>query len=258
MNLNLTRPLAFFDLETTGINVGNDRIVEIAILKIHPGGEKEILSQKINPTIPIPPASSEVHGIYDKDVIDKPTFKEIGNKLSAFLENCDLAGYNSNKFDVPLLVEEFLRAGIDFEIKGRKLVDVQTIFHILEPRTLAGALRFYCNKELTNAHQAEADIIATYEVLNAQLEKYTELKNDVNFLHEFSSRSKNADLAGRIIFNPTGVEVFNFGKHKDKAVEEIFRVEPSYYDWMMNGDFPLSTKKVITAIRLKSMNNKLG
>lgn len=258
MNLNLTRPLAFFDLETTGINVGSDRIVEIAILKIHPGGEKEILSQKINPTIPIPPASSEVHGIYDKDVIDKPTFKEIGNKLSTFLENCDLAGYNSNKFDVPLLVEEFLRAGIDFEIKGRKLVDVQTIFHILEPRTLAGALRFYCNKELTNAHQAEADIIATYEVLNAQLEKYTELKNDVNFLHEFSSRSKNADLAGRIIFNPTGVEVFNFGKHKDKAVEEIFRVEPSYYDWMMNGDFPLSTKKVITAIRLKSMNNKLG
>ena len=258
MNLNLTRPLAFFDLETTGINVGSDRIVEIAILKIHPGGEKEILSQKINPTIPIPPASSEVHGIYDKDVIDKPTFKEIGNKLSTFLENCDLAGYNSNKFDVPLLVEEFLRAGIDFEIKGRKLVDVQTIFHILEPRTLAGALRFYCNKELTNAHQAEADIIATYEVLNAQLEKYKELKNDVNFLHEFSSRSKNADLAGRIIFNPTGVEVFNFGKHKDKAVEEIFRVEPSYYDWMMNGDFPLSTKKVITAIRLKSMNNKLG
>ena len=258
MNLNLTRPLAFFDLETTGVNVGSDRIVEIAILKIHPDGEKEILSQKVNPTIPIPPASSEVHGIYDKDVIDKPTFKEIGNKLSAFLENCDLAGYNSNKFDVPLLVEEFLRAGIDFEIKGRKLVDVQTIFHILEPRTLAGALRFYCNKELTNAHQAEADIIATYEVLNAQLEKYTELKNDVNFLHEFSSRSKNADLAGRIIFNPTGIEVFNFGKHKDKAVEEIFRVEPSYYDWMMNGDFPLSTKKVITAIRLKSMNNKLG
>ncbi|MDQ3192412.1 MAG: 3'-5' exonuclease [Bacteroidota bacterium] len=257
MKLNLTRPLAFFDLETTGINVGNDRIVEIAILKVHPGGEKETLTQRINPTIPIPEGASAIHGIFNKDLIGKPTFKEIGNKLSDFLDNCDLAGYNSNKFDVPLLVEEFLRAGIDFEIKGRKLVDVQTIFHILEPRTLAGALKFYCQQELTNAHQAEADIIATYDVLNAQLEKYDQLQNDVNFLHEFSARGNNADLAGRIIFNTHGKEVFNFGKHKDKPVEEIFKLEPSYYDWMMKGDFPLSTKKVITALRLKSMNNKL-
>ncbi|HET6243419.1 MAG: 3'-5' exonuclease [Bacteroidetes bacterium] len=257
MKLNLTRPLAFFDLETTGINVGSDRIVEIAILKVHPNGEKETLTHRINPTIPIPAGASAVHGIFDKDLIGKPTFKELGSKLADFLENCDLAGYNSNKFDVPLLVEEFLRAGIDFEIKGKKLIDVQTIFHILEPRTLAGALRFYCNQELTNAHQAEADILATYDVLMAQLEKYDQLQNDVNFLHDFSARGKNADLAGRITFNANGIEVFNFGKHKDKVVEEVFKLEPSYYDWMMNGDFPLSTKNVITALRLKSKNNKL-
>ncbi len=249
--------MAFFDLETTGVNVGSDRIVEIAILKVHPDGQKELLNQRVNPTIPIPAQSSAIHGIFDKDILDKPTFREIAHKLNAFLENSDLAGYNSNKFDVPLLVEEFLRVDVDFDVKSRKLVDVQNIFHILEPRTLAGAFKFYCNKELVNAHAAEADIIATYEILDAQLEKYEQLQNDVNFLAEFSSRSNNADLAGRIIFNEKGIEVFAFGKHKDKAVEDVFKVEPSYYDWMMKGDFPLSTKKVVTAIRLKAMNNKV-
>ncbi len=257
MNLKLNRPMAFFDLETTGVNVGSDRIVEIAILKVHPDGQKELLNQRVNPTIPIPAQSSAIHGIFDKDILDKPTFREIAHKLNAFLENSDLAGYNSNKFDVPLLVEEFLRVDVDFDVKSRKLVDVQNIFHILEPRTLAGAFKFYCNKELVNAHAAEADIIATYEILDAQLEKYEQLQNDVNFLAEFSSRSNNADLAGRIIFNEKGIEVFAFGKHKDKAVEDVFKVEPSYYDWMMKGDFPLSTKKVVTAIRLKAMNNKV-
>jgi DNA polymerase III subunit epsilon len=258
MKLNLTRPIAFFDLETTGVNVGSDRIVEIAILKISPEGEKEIITERVNPTIPIPVQASQIHGIYDKDVADKPSFANIAQKLSTFLDNCDLAGYNSNKFDVPLLVEEFLRAGVDFEIKGRKLIDVQNIFHQLEPRTLSGAYKFYCSKELTNAHQAEADILATYEVLEAQLEKYENLKNDMAYLHEFSSRGNNADLAGRIVFNPQGVEIFNFGKHKDKPVADVFKSEPSYYDWMMNGDFPLSTKKVITAVRLRSLNNKLA
>jgi DNA polymerase III subunit epsilon len=257
MNLILNRPIAFFDLETTGVNVGSDRIVEIAILKVHPDGQKELLNQRVNPTIPIPAQSSAIHGIYDKDILDKPTFREIAHKLNAFLENSDLAGYNSNKFDVPLLVEEFLRVDVDFDIKTRKLVDVQNIFHILEPRTLAGAFKFYCNKELVNAHAAEADIIATYEILNAQLEKYGQLQKDVAFLADFSNRSNNADLAGRIIYNEKGIEVFAFGKHKDRAVEEVFKIEPSYYDWMMKGDFPLSTKKVVTAIRLKAMNNKV-
>ena len=256
MKLNLLKPLAFFDLETTGVNVGSDRIVEIAILKVHPDGSKEKLTQRLNPTIPIPIASSEIHGIYDNDIKDMPTFSQMAHKFLQFLDNCDLAGFNSNKFDVPLLAEEFLRCEVDFELRGRKLVDVQNIFHIMEPRTLSGALKFYCEKELTNAHAAEADIHATFEVLEAQLSKYPDLKNDVTFLSEFSTRNKNADLAGRIIYNEQGVEVFNFGKHKDKSVEEIFKKESSYYDWMMHGDFPLYTKKVITAIRLRSFNKK--
>lgn len=256
MKLNLTRPMAFFDLETTGVNVGTDRIVEIAILKVMPNGGKEMLTQRINPTIPIPKGASDVHGILDEDVKDMPTFAEMAHKFAQFLENCDLAGFNSNKFDVPLLAEEFLRAEYDFDLKNRKLVDVQTIYHIMEPRTLSGAYKFYCEKDLSNAHQAEADILATYEVLEAQLEKYSELKNDVAFLSEFSSRTKNADLAGRIIFNEKGVEVFNFGKHKDKPVEDVFKLEASYYEWMMNGDFPLYTKKVITAIRLRAFNKR--
>ena len=256
MQLNLNRPIAFIDLETTGINVASDRIVEISTLKILPDGSKEIKTKRLNPTIPIPREASAIHGIYDADIKEAPTFRAISKNLAQFLENCDLAGYNSNRFDIPLLAEEFLRADIDFDIKGRKLIDVQNIFHQMEQRTLIAAYKFYCNKNLDNAHSAEADIVATYEVLEAQIAKYEDLKNDMNFLHDFSIRSNNADLAGRIIFNSEGVEVFNFGKHKDKSVENVFKNEPSYYNWMMDGDFPLYTKKIITAIKLRGAFNK--
>lgn len=256
MKLKLNRPLAFIDLETTGVNVGSDRIVEISVLKLLPNGEKEVKTKRINPTIPIPKDATAIHGISNEDVKDAPTFKAIAKNLANYLEGCDLAGYNSNKFDIPLLVEEFLRAEIEFEVKGRSLVDVQNIFHQMEQRTLTAAYKFYCNKSLENAHSAEADITATWEVLEAQIERYPDLKNDVNFLHEFSSRGNSADLAGRIVFNKEGVEVFNFGKHAGKPVEEVFRKEPSYYNWMMDGDFPLYTKKVITAIKLRNAFKK--
>lgn len=252
--LSLRRPLAFIDLETTGVNVGSDRIVEISILKLLPGGNKEMKTWRVNPTIPIPKQSTDIHGITDEDVKDAPTFSELAHAIAQFIDNCDFAGYNSNKFDVPLLAEEFLRAGLDFDMRNRKLIDVQNIFHQMEQRTLVAAYRFYCNKELENAHSAEADIIATQEILEAQIERYKELKNDVNFLHDFSARNNCVDLAGRIVYNDKGEEVFNFGKHKDKKVTEVFRTEPSYYQWMMDGDFPLYTKKVITAIRLREFN----
>lgn len=252
MKLNLTRPIAFFDLETTGVNVASDRIIEISILKLLPDGGREVKTQLINPTIPIPAGSSKIHGIFDKDVADAPTFREVGKTFANFLEHCDLAGYNSNKFDVPILVEEFMRAEIEFEVEGRKFVDVQNIFHILEPRTLSAAYRFYCQKELINAHSAEADILATYEILEAQLDKYQEkLENNVDFLHKFTYKTNAADLAGRITYNDKREEVFNFGKHTGKKVEDVFTIEPSYYDWMMKGDFPLYTKKVITRIKLR-------
>jgi DNA polymerase-3 subunit epsilon len=257
MKLKLNRPLAFIDLETTGINVGSDRIVELSILKLFADGTKEVKTQRINPTIPIPQQSSAIHGIYDKDVQNEPTFKSVAKTIAQFIDACDLAGYNSNKFDIPLLAEEFLRAEVDFDLKGRKLVDVQNIFHQMEQRTLAAAYKFYCQKELENAHSAEADIIATHEILEAQLHRYETLKNEIDFLHDFSNRSNAADLAGRIVFNAKGVEVFNFGKHKDKPVEEVFKKEPSYYNWMMDGDFPLYTKKVITNIRLRALSNKV-
>jgi DNA polymerase-3 subunit epsilon len=263
MNLNLTKPLAFFDLETTGINVGSDRIVEISIVRVNIDNSTDILTKKVNPTIPIPEFTSKIHGIYDKDVANCQTFKELAPQLSQFLNNCDLAGFNSNKFDVPVLVEEFLRADIDFDLRNRKLIDVQNIFHIMEPRNLTAAYKFYCDKPLINAHSAEADTIATYEIFKAQLDKYqnTEVedekgnkfnpvKNDMNVLSALTNRTKNADLAGRIVFNDNNIEVFNFGKHKDKAVTEVFTKEPSYYNWMMQGDFPLYTKKIITQIRL--------
>jgi len=256
VKLNLTKPIAFIDLETTGINVASDRIVELSVLKIFPDGTKEVKTKRLNPTIPIPKEVSAIHGIFDADVKDAPTFKAISKNLAQFLEHCDLAGYNSNKFDIPLLAEEFLRAEIDFDIKGRRLIDVQNIFHQMEQRTLSAAYKFYCMKDLENAHSAEADITATYEILEAQLERYDLLKNDMTYLHEFSSRSKNADLVGRIIFNAKGEEVFNFGKHKDKPVADIFKSEPSYYHWMMDGDFPLYTKKIITAIRLRGLGTK--
>lgn len=252
--LKLTRPIAFIDLETTGTNIGSDRIVEISILKLMPDDTTQVDTFRVNPTIPIPADSSEVHGIFDKDVKDCPTFKDLAPKLLKILDQCDFAGYNSNKFDIPLLVEEFLRVEVDFDIENRKLIDVQNIFHKMEQRTLAAAYRFYCHKELEGAHGAEADVKATYEVLKAQLEKYDSLEGNVAFLQKFSSANESVDLAGRIIRDKKGVEVFNFGKHKGKPVMEIFKSEPSYYNWMMEGDFPLSTKRVITKLRLKAFN----
>src|ERR1051326_1435788 len=248
--LNLTRPLAFFDIETTGLNIAADRIVEISILKLYPpdGNKKETKTLLINPTIPIPKEVTRIHGISDTDVADAPAFKECAKELSDFFADSDLAGYNCNYFDIPLLMEEFLRAGVDFDMKDRKFVDVQGIFHKKEERTLIAAYKFYCSKDLNNAHSAEADITATHEILEAQLEKYSDLKNDVQYLHNFTSRSKRVDFAGRFVYNEKGVVVFNFGKHAGKPAEEVFIKEPSYYSWMMNGEFSLHTKKIITEI----------
>lgn len=257
MKLNLKRPIIFFDLETTGINISKDRIVEIAILKVHPNQNRESKQYLINPTIPIPKEVSLIHGIYDKDVQDKPTFKEMAKEISHFMSGSDFAGYNSNKFDIPLLAEEFLRINVEFNIKNKKFIDVQTIFHKMEQRTLGAAYKFYCNKDLVNAHSALSDVEATYEVLEAQLDKYTDLKNDIEFLHDYTSKSSNVDFAGRIIYNEKGEEVFNFGKHKGKTVVRLLKEEPSYYNWMMEGDFPLYTKKVLTEIRLRELNSKL-
>ncbi|HTL83256.1 MAG TPA: 3'-5' exonuclease [Bacteroidia bacterium] len=248
--LQLTRPIVFIDLETTGVNVASDRIIELGMLKIHPNGNRESKTMRINPTIPIPPETTAIHGISDADVKDCPTFKQLSVELNTFIEGSDLGGYNSNKFDIPLLAEEFLRCEIEFDVTKRKLVDVQNIFHKLEQRTLAAAYQFYCGKPLENAHSAEADINATFEILEAQLERYEILKPDVDFLSDFSSRTNNVDLLGRIVYNAKGIPVFNFGKHNQKPVTEVFEREPSYYTWMMNGDFPLYTKKVITQIRL--------
>ncbi|MDB4534593.1 3'-5' exonuclease [Vicingaceae bacterium] len=249
MNLKLSKPLAFFDLETTGLNIATDRIVEISVIKIMPNGDKEIKTKLINPTIPISAESVAIHGISDKNVKDKATFKEVANEINDFIEGCDLAGYNSNRFDIPLIAEEFLRAGIDFDIKNRNLVDVQNIFHKMEQRTLVAAYKFYCDKDLTDAHSAEADTIATYEILEAQIAKYEELTGDTDFLGEFSQMTKNVDLLGRFVYNDKNIAVFNFGKHKGKAVIEVLQKEPGYYSWMMNGDFPLYTKKVLKDIK---------
>lgn len=256
MGLALKKPIVFFDLETTGVDVAKDRIVEISILKLHPDGKKEVKTRRVNPEMPIPIESSEIHGIYDKDVKDEPTFKAMAKSLAAFIGNSDLAGFNSNKFDVPLLVEEFLRVGVDFDIENRSLVDVQNIFHKMEQRTLVAAYKFYCGKDLTNAHSAEADNLATFEVLEAQIERYDELENNVSFLSNFSKRTNNVDLMGRIVYNESNVEVFNFGKHKGTPVTTVLEKDPSYYNWMMNGDFPLYTKKVLTAIKLRGFNQK--
>lgn len=255
MKLNLKRPLAFFDLEATGVNVASDRIVEISILKAMPNGEEEVLTYKINPLIPIPLESSLIHGIYDEDIKDAPKFKEVAQNIIDFIGDADLAGYNSNKFDIPMLIEEFLRVGINFDIDDRKFVDVQNIFHQMEQRTLKAAYKFYCNKEIVNAHSAEADIRATYEVLLAQIEKYQGVDfedkkgnisqpvvNDVDALHDFTNLNKPVDFAGRMVYNEDNIACFNFGKHKGKSVFDVFDQEPSYYAWMMNGDFPLYTK----------------
>lgn len=256
--LNLNRPLAFFDLETTGINIASDRIVEISILKIYPpdGSRKESKTLLVNPTIPIPPEVTAIHGISDLDVADAPTFKDLAKEIAEFFADSDLAGYNCNHFDIPLLAEEFLRAGIDFEMKDRKMVDVQTIFHRKEERTLSAAYRFYCGKELIKAHSAEADIGATHEVLEAQLDKYPDLKNEVDYLHNFTSRSRRVDFSGRFVYGKNSAVVFNFGKHTGKPAEDVFRREPQYYDWMMRGEFSLHTKKIATDIYKKAVEGK--
>lgn len=247
----MKNPLLFFDIESTGLNVATDRIVEICAVKVMPNGDEEVKTRRINPTIPISPEAQAVHGISNEDVKDCPTFREIAKSLAKWMEGCDFAGYNSIKFDIPMLAEEFLRAGIDFDFRKRNLVDVQNIFHKMEQRTLVAAYKFYCDKDLTDAHSAEADTKATYEVLKAQLDRYPELQNDVAALAEFSSRGEAVDFAGRILYDDKGVEVFNFGKYKGRSVGEIFRQEPSYYTWMMEGDFPRYTKKVITEIYLR-------
>lgn len=252
MELNLKNPILFFDIESTGLNVATDRIVEISAVKVHTNGDTEIKTRRINPTIPISPEAYAVHGISNDDVKDCPTFKEIAKSLANWMTGCDIAGYNSTKFDIPLLAEEFLRANIDFDFRKRKLVDVQVIFHKMEQRTLSAAYKFYCGKNLENAHSAEADTMATYEILKAQLDRYPQdLKNDIGFLAEFSTNSRFADYAGRIALNEKDEPIFNFGKHKGKKVEDVLRSEPSYYAWMMNGDFTLFTKKVLTEIKLK-------
>lgn len=264
MNIKLNKPIIFLDLEATGLSIGSDRIVEICLLKLNIDNSTETKTQKINPEMPIPDVVSQIHGIFDKDVIDCQTFKQAAPELLRFIGNADFAGYNSNKYDIPLLAEEFLRAELDFDLEGRKLVDVQNIFHFMEPRNLSAAYKFYCNKPLVNAHSAEADVLATFEIFKAQIQRYEGVEvedakgnrsapivNDIPKLSELTSKSKNADLAGRIVFNENGEEVFAFGKHKDKPVIEVFKKEPSYYNWMMQGDFPLYTKKIITKIRLK-------
>jgi DNA polymerase-3 subunit epsilon len=256
MKLNLRNPIVFFDLETTGINVASDRIVEISILKVHVDGHEESLTYRVNPEMPIPPQSTAIHGISDEDVKDSPTFKELAKTLARFMEKCDIGGYNSIKFDIPLLAEEFLRADVDIDFKKRKFIDVQNIFHKMEKRTLEAAYKFYCNKDLEGAHSAEADTKATYEVLMAQLDRYPSLNNDMEFLAEFSSHHKIVDFAGRMILNEKNEEVFNFGKYKGKKVEEVLETDPGYYGWMMNGDFPLHTKKMLTAIKLRKLNGK--
>lgn len=254
MKLNLKNPLIFFDLETTGVDTVKDRIVEISMLKVLPNGSEEVRTKLINPQMPIPAGATEVHRISDEDVKDAPTFKQIAKSLADFMEGCDIAGFNSSRFDVPLLAEEFLRAGIDFDFSRRKMIDVQIIFHKKEQRTLEAALKFYCDKTLEDAHSAEADTRATYEVLKAQLDRYPDLKNDVEYLaSEYSSHNNNVDLAGRIILNDEGVEVFNFGKHKGKPVEEVLKREPSFYSWIMDADFPLNTKQVLTRIKLRAL-----
>ncbi|MDO6597621.1 exonuclease domain-containing protein [Oceanihabitans sp. 2_MG-2023] len=258
MNLNLIKPICFFDLETTGINISKDRIVEISILKVFPDGKQESKTWKVNPEMHIPEEVTLIHGISNEDVADKPTFKELAKEIHNVIKDADLGGFNSNRFDIPLLAEEMLRADVDFDMKNRVSIDVQTIFHKMEQRTLVAAYKFYCDKDLTDAHSAEADTNATFEVLKAQIEKYDTLENDTKFLAEFSSRKKFADFAGFINFNKNGEECFSFGKHKTKRVVDVLNDEPGYFGWLLNADFPLYTKKVLTAIKLRSFNNKLG
>lgn len=247
MNLSLERPLAIFDLETTGTNITSDRIVEIAIIKVQPDGTEENYCKRVNPEMPIPALVSEIHGIYDKDIQDAPTFKELANEIVAFIGDADLAGYNSNKFDIPVLAEELMRAGSDFDISKRKFVDVQNIFHKMEQRTLAAAYLFYCNKSIENAHNALYDAKATWDVLKAQIERYPDIKNDVNYLSEFSKAGNYnlLDFAGRLAIDDKGEAIYNFGKHKGRTIKQVAQIEPGYYGWMLDADFPLYTKQCL-------------
>jgi DNA polymerase III subunit epsilon len=255
MPLQLTRPLVFIDLETTGINLAKDRIVEIALVKIMPDESKVVKRKLINPQMPIPKGASDIHGITDDMVKDAPDFKQVANELKQFIDNADISGYNSNRFDIPLLVEEFLRAGIHLDMTNRRLLDVQQIFHMMERRTLGAAYRFYCNKDLTDAHSAEVDASATWEILLAQTERYSHLGSTVDSILSFTGEEKLVDFARRIVFD-NEIEVFNFGKHKGKSVADVLKAEPQYYDWMMKGDFPLHTKQKVTEIFNKTLLKK--
>lgn len=254
MELKLSKPICFFDLETTGIDITKDRIVEISILKVYPNGNKESKTWLVNPTIPIPKAASDVHGITDERVACEPTFKELAKQIHNMIKDSDLAGYNSDRFDIPLLAEEMLRAEVDFDLGNRVSVDVQTIFHKMEQRTLSAAYKFYCGKDLIDAHTASADTNATYEILKAQLDRYDSLENNIKKLSEFTYRKQIADFAGLIGYNDKGEEIFTFGKHKGKRVEDIFDEEPGYFGWLLGADFPLYTKKILTAIKLRKLS----
>lgn len=258
MELKLTRPICFFDLETTGIDVAKDRVVEISILKVFPNGNKESKTWLVNPEMPIPPESSAIHGITDEKIKDEPTFKALSKTIYTMIKDSDLAGFNSDRFDIPVLAEEMLRSDIDFDMGSRVSVDVQTIFHKMEQRTLSAAYKFYCGKSLEDAHSAAADTNATYEVLKSQLDRYPELENDMKVLADFTTRRVTADFAGFIAFDEEGAEVFAFGKHKGKKVEDVLEQEPGYFGWILNADFPRYTKKVLTAIKLRKLNNKLS
>ena len=254
MNLKLKRPIIFFDLETTGVDTAHDRIVEISMVKIEPDGTKHVKTRRINPEMPIPKEASDVHGITNEDVKDCPTFKEVARDIANDFAGCDIAGFNSNRFDVPMLAEEFLRAQVDIDLSRHKAVDVQVIYHKLEQRTLSAAYKFYCGGELVDAHSALADTRATYEILMAQLDKYPDvLQNDIDFLSEYSSFTRNVDYAGRMVYDDAGREVFNFGRYKGIPVAEVLQRDSGYYGWMMNGDFPLNTKQKLTEIRLRSL-----
>jgi DNA polymerase III subunit epsilon len=256
MELKLNRPICFFDLETTGIDVAKDRIVEISIFKVFPNGNKESKTWLVNPTIPIPPQSTAIHGITNEKVANEPTFNELASQIHNMIKDSDLAGFNSDRFDIPLLAEELLRAEVDFDMKNRVSVDVQTIFHKKEERTLGAAYKFYCNQNLENAHSAEADTMATYEILKAQLDRYDDLDNDMKSLADFTTRKKSVDFAGFIALNEDGKEIFTFGKNKGQLVEDVLEKEPGYFGWIQGADFPLYTKKVLTAIKLRKLNTK--
>ncbi|MDP3929690.1 MAG: 3'-5' exonuclease, partial [Bacteroidota bacterium] len=251
LNLQLTKPLIVFDLETTGISISNDRIVEIACIKVHPDGREDTLHKRINPGMPIPAEVTAIHGISDADVANEPKFEEVARDLATYMQGCDFAGFNSNKFDFPMLVEEFLRAGVDFDVENRKFIDAQRIFHMMEPRNLSAAYRFYCDKNLENAHSAVADTRATWEIIQSQITRYPQLKNTIDELGKISGQNNLVDLAGRMLYNAEGKEVFNFGKHRNKLVEEVFKKEPGYYQWMMDNDFSLDTKRRLTKIKLR-------